>query len=68
MIFEIELPDALTGARIYRENVIGNREVKDPIDHQRCRLDLGIADAALLTDPRDVESPGRFQYGSGSID
>ena len=57
LIFEIVLPDMLAGARVDREDVVGDGEVQNAVHQQRRGLDGRTADAALRTDAGDAVHP-----------
>ena len=57
MILEIILPQLLTGARVYGENMVRDSEVCNAVHHQRSRLDCRVPDAPLRPDARDPVHP-----------
>ena len=57
VILPAVMPEFFAGARVDRPDVVGNGEVEDPVDHQRRRFDLRIADAALRADVADAVEP-----------
>src|SRR5204862_306295 len=57
LVLEVVLPDMLASASVDRKDVVGDREIEDPVHEQRRGFDRRAADTALWADTRDAVHP-----------